>query len=163
MAVDGVIRTLLELFQDRRYEHKLQFGDNRLALEFSWLKKDDEIFLSALSKATFGQLFAQSMELTPTAGPVATEHTDDPHLFTTVDDKSLKPKIPRMVQQSLFPGNYWNHGENPQITLDLDPVNIPNAALAELTYEVRSIQSPDGKDIRRTEESKFKTTINPSI
>ena len=163
VEVDGVIRALIELFQDRRYKHKIQFADNRLALEFSWLKKDDEIFLSALSKATFGQLFAQSMELTPTTGPVATEYTDDPHLFTTVDDKSLKPKIPRMVQQSLFPGNYWNHGENPQMTLDLDPVNIPNAALAELTYEVRSIQSPDGKDIRRTEESKFKTTINPSI
>jgi predicted Zn finger-like uncharacterized protein len=161
VEVDGVIRALIELFQDQRYKHKLQFADNQLALEFSWLKKDDEIFLSALSKATFGQLFAQSMELTPTAGPVATEYTDDPHLFTTVDDKSLKPKIPRIVKQSLFPGNYWNLGQKPQMTLDLDPVNIPNAALAELTYEVRSIQSPDGKDILRAEENKFKTTINP--
>ena len=159
--VDGVIRALIALFQDQRYTHKLQFADNRLALEFSWTKEDDQIFLSALSQATFGQLFAQSMELTPSAGPVAAEYTDDPNLFTTVDEKSLKPKIPRIVRQSLFPGNYWNYGENPHMTLDLDPLNIPNAALAELSYEVVSIQSPDGRDILRTEENKFKPTLNP--
>lgn len=161
VEVEGVIRALIELFQDQRYEHQLQFADNRLALEFNWLKKDDEIFLSALSAATFGQLFAQSMELTPTAGPVTTEYADDPNLFTTVDGKSLKPKIPQIVKQSLFPGNYWNSDENPQMTLDLDPVNIPNAALAQLTYDVRTIQSPDGKDILRSEENKFKPILNP--
>ena len=159
--VDGAIGALLPLFQDRRFEHKLRFADNRLALEFSWLKKDDEAFLASLSKAAFGKLLAQSMELTPTAGPVAAEYTDDPHIFTTVDSKALKPKIPQIVKQGLFPGNYWNFGENPQMTLDLDPVNIPNAALAELNYEVRSIQSPDGKDILRADEKKFKPTINP--
>ena len=161
VAVDGVIRTLLELFQDRRYQHKLEFADNRLALEFNWLKNDDSAFLAALSKATIGQLFAQSMGLTPTAGPVAAEYMEDPHLFTTVDGKGLKPKIPQIVKQSLFPGRYWNFGGNSQMTLDLDPVSIPNAVLAKLTYEVKSIQSPDGKDILRAEENKFKPTINP--
>ncbi len=160
-GVDSVIGALIELFQDQRYTHKLQFADNRLALEFSWMKEDDEIFISALSKATFGQLLAQSMELKPTAGPVAAEYTDDPLLFTTVDEKSLKPKIPRIVRQSLFPGNYWNYGENPHMTLDLDPLNIPNAALAELSYDVVSVQSPDGRNILRPEENKFKPTLNP--
>jgi predicted Zn finger-like uncharacterized protein len=161
VEVDGVIRALIELFQDRRYKHKLQFANNRLALDLSWLKKDDQVFLAALAKATMGQLFAQSMELTPTAGPVTAEYMDDPHLFTTVDDKTLKPKIPQIVKQSLFPGNYWNFGENPQMTLDLDPVNIPNATLAELTYKVNSIQSPEGKDILRPEKNKVKPKINP--
>ena len=100
--------------------------------------------------------------LTPSAGAVAAEYADDPPLFTTVDEKSIKPKIPRIVKQSLFPGHYWSFGENPRMALDLDPVNIPNAALAELTYEVRSIQSPDGKDIQRAAENKFQPTINPS-
>ncbi|MGB5746131.1 MAG: zinc-ribbon domain-containing protein [Desulfobacterales bacterium] len=99
--------------------------------------------------------------LTPSAGPVAAEYADDPPLFTTVDEKSLKPKIPQIVKQGLFPEHYWSFGENPQMALDLDPVNIPNAALAELTYEVRSIQSPDGKDIQRAEENKFNPAINP--
>ena len=160
-GVDGAIRALLGIFRDRRYKHKLQFADNRLALEFSWLKKDDEAFLASLSKATFGTLMAQSMGLTPTAGPVPAEYTDDPQLFTTVDGKTLKPKIPEIVKQSLFPGNYWNFGENPQMTLDLDPLDMPNAALAELTYEVRAIQSPDGKDILAADEKKFKPAISP--
>jgi predicted Zn finger-like uncharacterized protein len=99
--------------------------------------------------------------LTPSAGPLTAEYTFDPPLFTLVDEKSLKPKIPRIVKQSIFPGHYLNFGENPQMTLNLDPVSIPNAALAELTYEVRSIQSPDGKDIQRAEEKKFNPTINP--
>ncbi len=160
-AVDSIIGALLAIFQDRRYQHRLQFADNRLALEFSWLKKDDEILRASLSRATLGQLFAQSMVLTPTAGPVASEYADDPYLFTTVDGNNLKPKIPLIIKQSLFPGHYRNFGENPQMTLDLDPVNIPNAALAELTYVVRSIQSPDGVDIRRAEERNLKPTINP--
>jgi predicted Zn finger-like uncharacterized protein len=161
VAVDGVIRTLLELFQDRRYQHKLEFADNRLALEFNWLKNDDSAFLAALPKATIGQLFAQSMGLTPTPGPVAAEYMEDPHLFTTVDGKGLKPKIPGIVKQSIFPGRYWNFGENSQMTLDLDPVSIPNAVLAKLSYDVKSIQSPEGRDILRVEENKFKPTINP--
>ena len=161
VAVDGIIRALLELFQDDRYEHTLDFADNRLALEFSWSKKDDEAFLASLSKATIGQMFAQSIELAPTPGPIISEYKDDPHLFTTVDGKVLKPKIPRIIKQSLFPGHYWNYGENPQMTLELDPVDIPNAALAALTYEVRSIQSPDGKDLLRTEENKYKPSLSP--
>lgn len=157
----GVIRTLPEIFQDRRYPHKLEFADNRLSFEINWLKDDDSAFLAALSKANIGQLFAQSTGLTPTPGPVAAEYMEDPHLFTTVDGKGLKPKIPQIVKQSLFPGRYWNFGENPRMTLDLDPVSIPNAVLAKLTYDVKSIQSPDGKDILFAEENKFKLTINP--
>jgi len=159
---DGSVnKALLALFQDRRYKHKLQFADNRLALEFNWLEKDDEAFLASLSTATVGKFFAQGVAVTPTAGPVAAEYEDDPQLFTTVDGKTLKPKIPQIVKESLFPGRYLNFGENPQMTLDLDPVNIPNAALARLTYEVQSIQSPDGKDILRADEKQFKYTINP--
>jgi len=71
--VDSVIKILIEIFQDRRYGRKLQFADNRLTLEFSWRKKDDQLILTALSKAPLGQLFAQSMALTPTPGPVAAE------------------------------------------------------------------------------------------
>jgi predicted Zn finger-like uncharacterized protein len=159
--VEGVIRALWELFQDQRYQHDIQFAGNRLDLEFSWLKKDDTVFWSALSKATIGQLFAQSMELAPTPGPVVAKYTGDPQLFTTVDSKALKPKIPQIVKQSLFPGSYRDFGASPQMTLELDPLDIPNAALAQLTYEVRAIRTPDGKDILGAEENQFKPTIKP--
>jgi predicted Zn finger-like uncharacterized protein len=161
VEVDGIIRTLLELFQDPRFQHTLGFADNRLSVEFNWLKDDDNAFLAALSTATIGPLFARETGLKPSPGAVAAEYREDPLLFTTVDGNDLKPKIPRIVKQSLFPGRYWNFGENYQMTLDLDPVAIPNAALAKLTYEVKSIRSPDGKDILRVAETNYKPTLNP--
>jgi len=161
VEVDGVIRKLIELFQNRRYQHKLRFTDNRLVMEFSWSKKDDKAFLAALSEATIGQLLAGSMKLDPTKGPVETQYVDDPHFFTDVDADRIKPGIPQIVKQSLFPGHYWNFGDQPQMTLDLDTVDIANAALAELTYEVRSVRSPDGKEVLRVEKNKFKAKIHP--
>ncbi len=159
--IDGIIRNLIELFQDQRYQHTLDFKDNRLALEFSWSEKEDEAFLTALTAATIGQLFAGSMELSPTPGEVATRYATEPYIVTAVDTDPLKAKIPRMIKDSLFPGHYWNMGDKPQMTLDLDTIDLPNAALAELTYQVKSIQSPDGKDVLRIEEHKFKHRIQP--
>ena len=47
------------------------------------------------------------------------------------------------------------------MTLTLDPVDIPNAALAELTYDVLGIKTPAGKDVMRRVENQFKFKINP--
>jgi predicted Zn finger-like uncharacterized protein len=158
---NGIIRSLIELFQDQRYQHTLDFKDNRLALEFSWSQKEDEAFLTALTAATVGQLFAGSMELSPTPGKVETRYATEPDIITAVDSDQLKAKIPRMIKDRLFPGHYWDMSAKPQMTLDLDTIDLPNAALAELTYEVKSIQSPDGKDVLRVEENKFKPRIQP--
>ena len=158
---NGIIRNLIELFQDQRYQHTLDFKDNRLALEFSWSEKEDEAFLTALSAATIGQLIAGSMELSPTPGEVKTRHATEPYIVTAVDTDQLKAKIPQIINDSLFPGQYWNMGDKPHMTLDVDTMDLPNAALAELTYEVKSIQSPDGKDVLRIEEHKFKHGIQP--
>jgi hypothetical protein len=66
-----------------------------------------------------------------------------------------------MISDALFPGHYWSMGAKPQMTLDLDTIDMPNAALAELTYEVKSIQSPDGKNVLRNEENQNKPRIKP--
>lgn len=159
--IDGIIRNLIELFQDHRYQHRLDFKDNRLALEFNWSQKEDEAFLTALTAATIGQLFAGSLELSPTPGEIETRYTTEPDIVTTVDSEPLKAKIPQMIKNSLFPGHYWNRQEKPQMTLDLDTIDLPNAAFAELTYTVKSIQSPDGRDILRVEDSKIIPRIQP--
>jgi len=68
----------------------------------------------------------------------------------------------RLKQEALEETDEYSFPDEPyQMTLDLDPVDIPNAALAELTYEVRSIQTPDGKNILRADQKQFKPTINP--
>lgn len=159
--INSIIRNLVELFQDQRYQHSLDFKNNRLALEFSWSEKEDETFLTALTATTIGQLFAGGRDLPPTPGKVATRYTQEPNFVTAVDTGQLKTKIPQLIKDSLFPSQYWSRGDKPQMTLDLDTIDLPNAALAEMTYEVKSIKSPDGRDILRAEENKFTPRIQP--
>jgi len=160
-TVAGIVRQLAQLFEDSRYKHQLVFKDNRLELKFSWSAKDDPALLAALSRATTRELFSRNMKLKPSESPVETQYTDDPQLMTTVDVKRLKPRIPAIFKQNLFPGHFWNSGDKPQMTLDLDPVDLPNAELAELSYEVVSIESPQGQNVLRREDTRFKRKINP--
>ncbi|CAB1070897.1 hypothetical protein D1AOALGA4SA_1060 [Olavius algarvensis Delta 1 endosymbiont] len=159
--INGIIKNLIELFKDQRYQHTLDYKNNRLSLEFSWSKTEDEAFLTALTAATIGQLFAASMELTPTPGAVTTRYAAEPDVVAAVDSDQLRAEIPALIKNSLFPGYYWNQGDQPQMTLDLDTIDIPNGMLAEMTYEVKSVESPDGRDIRRVDENKFKPRIQP--
>jgi len=159
--INGIIRSLIELFKDQRYQHALDYNDNRLSLEFSWSKKEDEAFLTALTAATIGQLFTASMQMTPTPGVVTTRYSTEPDVVADVDSDQLRTEIPPLIKNSLFPGYYWNQGDQPQMTLDLDTIELPNGMLAEMTYEVISVESPDGRDILRAEESQFKPRIQP--
>ena len=159
--INSIIRNLIELFQDHRYQHTLDFKNNRLALDFSWSKKEDETFLTALTAATIGQFFAGGTDLSPTPGKVETRYAPEPNFVTTVDTDQLKTKIPQLIKDSLFPSQYWDRVDNPQMTLNLDTIDMPNAALAEMTYEVKSIKSPDGREVLRVEESKFKPRVLP--
>ena len=157
----GIIRNLIKLFKDQRYQHRLDFKDNRLALKFSWTEKEDEAFMTALTAATVGQMLAGSMVLSPSPGAVQTRYAPEPVIVAAVDMEKLKAQIPQVIKESLFPGHYWSQGDKPRMTLDIDTVDLPNAAMAELTYEVRSIKSPGGKEVLRIEESQFQPRIQP--
>jgi hypothetical protein len=161
LDVDGIVLNLIALIQDPRYQQQIQFDNNRLALEFSWSEKDDNAFLSALSEATIGHLIAQSMQLEPTAGYVETKYTDAPKLEASVNVKKLQLAIPQVFSQSLFPGHYFESGDAPHMTLSLDTVDIPNASLAELTYDVMSVQTKEGNDVTRQTEDQFKQKLRP--
>jgi len=91
-------------------------------LELNWEEQHDKAFFASLSEATLGQLFAQSMTLTPSEGPISARYDAPPRLSTAVNVDNLKKTIPAAVQQSLFPGNYWGSGDQPRMTLDLDTI-----------------------------------------
>ena len=131
-------------------------------MELSWKKQQDKAFLTALSEATLGQMFAQGMDLTPSEGPITVQYEEPPRLSANVDVNNLKLTIPDTVQQSLLPGNYWGSGDQPRMTLKLDTIDVPNASLAELTYEVLEVLTTDGKNVMRTEKNQFQPKINPA-
>ena len=161
LDIDGMVLKLIELFNDPRYQHKIRLENNRLMLDLNWQEQHDKAFFASLSEATLGQLFAQGMELTPSKGRIAPRYTHPPRLSSTVDIDNLKKTIPAAVQKSLFPGNYWDFGDQPHMTLAVDTIDVPNASLAEMTYEVLDVVSTDGASIMRIEENQFQHIINP--
>jgi transcription elongation factor Elf1 len=161
LDVDGMILKLIELFNDSRYRHKVGLENNRLTLELNWKAQHDKVFFASLSEATIGQLLAQGMELSPSVGPIAARYTHPPHLSSAVDIENLKKTIPAVVQKSLFPGNYWDFGDQPRMTLAIDTIEIPNSSLAQMTYEMLDVVSTDGGSIMRIEENQFQQMISP--
>jgi len=161
LNVDGIALKLIALLNDPRYPHQIGHKNNRLTLELNWEEQYDKALLTSLSEATLGQIFAQSMDLAPSEGPVKTQYTEAPRLSAAVNVNNLKKTIPNAVRQSLFPGNYWSFGEQPRMTLDFDTIEVPNASLAQLTYEVLEVVTIDGTNVLRVEENQFQHKINP--
>jgi hypothetical protein len=158
---EGMVLDLVKLIEDERFDSNVQFSDNRLALDFNWSEKDDQIIFAALSQATIGHILAQSMVIEPTEGDIETQYIHEPELVSSVNVEQLKQQIPSSFQQSLFPGQFWDFGDEPHMTLELDTVELPNSTLAEATYEVLATTSPEGKSIQRKDEQRMKQMIRP--
>jgi hypothetical protein len=161
LNVDGIVSKLIEMIDDPLYHHNVLYKNNRLTLELSWEKQHDKVFLTALSEAAVGQMFAQSMDLTPSNGPITVQYTEPPRLSSNINVNNLKQVVPDAIQHSLFPGNYWGFGDQPRMTLDLGTIDVPNASLAQLTYEVLEVLATDGTNVMRTEENQVQHRINP--
>jgi predicted Zn finger-like uncharacterized protein len=159
--VDGIALKLIELLNDPRYQHQIAQQNNRINLELNWDEQDDQALLASLSEATIGQLFAQSIDLAPSEGPIGTQYAEPPRISTSVNVNKLKETLPEAVQKSLFPGKYWSSGDEPRMTLDLDTLQFPNVSMAQLTYEVLEVLTTDGTGVMRREESQFQYKLRP--
>jgi hypothetical protein len=161
---EGLVLNLTELLNDERLESNISFEKNRLAVELTWFAENDEGIYRSLTEATIGYLFAQSMGSgEPTSGPIKTRYGAAPKLVASVDAAKIKGKIPAAVTGSLFPGHYWRMGNNPRMTLEFDPIDLPNAALAELNYEILSIGVAGQKNVLREENNPVKQATGSFI
>ncbi len=159
---DGIVSKLIEILNDPRYHHNIGYQKNNLlTLEISWEKQHDNPFLTALSEAILGQMFAPSIDLLPSNGPITVQYTEPPQFFANIDVNNLRQMIPVAVQKSLLPGNYWELGDQPRMTLELGTVDVPNASLAQLTYEVLEVLTTDGTNVMRMGENQYQPKINP--
>jgi predicted Zn finger-like uncharacterized protein len=147
---EGLVLNLTELLNDERLENNISFEKNRLSIDLTWSAEDDDSIYRILTEATIGYLFAQSMGSgEPTSGPIEIRYETAPKLVARVDTAKIKGKIHAAVKNSLFPGHYWRMGNNPRMMLEFDPIDLPNAVLAELNYEILSIGVPGEKNVLR--------------
>lgn len=161
-APHGVLNSMIKLLEDSRLETGIKFHDNRLTLNVGWDGLDDQGVLTALSRATLGQLMARTMMGggDPTPGPVKTVYADPPRLTRAVDVERLKQDLPKQIGMALFPSHFRQNGDAPNMTLELDPVAIPNAALAKIDYEILNIKTPDERDIYRPTDQPFVAPVD---
>ncbi len=164
LDTEGLILSLLELLNDERLASTINFENNRLSIDLTWSEEDDESILQSLAQATFGYLFTPSMSHGKLIeDPVETRYTNAPDLIPQVDVAKIRGVIQQAIKNSLFPGHYWRHGDNPRVTLELDPIDLPNACIAELTYEIIRIGVPGKRNVLRKEDNPVKQAIGSSI
>ncbi len=158
----GVVNSMVRLLSDPRLQTDMEFNKNRLRLKIGWHQRNDEPILKALSEATLGQLFAGTMINggEPTSGPVKTTYRETPALTLDIDPDAFKKELPHRIETALFPDHFWQSNDDPNMTLELDPVIIPNAELANVDYEILSVQSLDGRNILRQTDAPFKSPLN---
>jgi predicted Zn finger-like uncharacterized protein len=151
---EGLVLNLVQLLNDERLGRNISFEKNRLAIDLIWSEEDDESVFQSLADATMGYMLTQSpSSREPTAGPIDPRYVPAPQLVLPVNVSKIKGTIPEAVKNSLFPSHYWRLGDKPRMNLELDPIALPNAAIAELSYEILSIGVPGGKNVLRKEDS----------
>jgi hypothetical protein len=147
---EGMAMKIAELIDDQRFESRLDFKDNRLSINLNWRQEDDQGVFQALTQATLDFILSQSMSAgRPSKGPVETHYVDAPLLSAEVNADEVKGEIPKIVQRSLFPGHYWDFGDEPRMDLSVDPFDLPNGSIAELTYEILAVGPSGGENVLR--------------
>jgi predicted Zn finger-like uncharacterized protein len=159
LAAEQILASLINFSKDSDYQHRLTFKRNRLNLNLSWQAQNDEDFLTALAEAAFGQTVAVEMGLQPTKGRITARYANAPLMMASVDAGALQSEIPKVLEQSIFAGGYFDQGDNPRMTLKMRPFDLPNAALAELTYDVKAVLTSDGKDVLRPVVGKSRSKL----
>jgi hypothetical protein len=164
METGDFVLNLVELLNDRRLDSTVDFESNRLSIDLTWSQEEDESILHSLADATIGYLFERSIvNDKPTEGSIPARYATTPKLISRVNAPPPKSKIRQAVKNSLFPNHFWQLGNNPRMKLDLDPLDLPNAALAELHYEILSIGLPGDKNVLRKGDKTLKRLIGTTI
>jgi hypothetical protein len=161
LEAESIVTNMMKVLRDKRFDSKIVHEDNLLALEFNWEEKHDKELKTALSRATIGYMFAHAMELKPSAGEVDAEYTEEPQLVASLNFNQLKSEIPKRFRQRLFPGHYWHFMDDPFMKVVCDRVDMPNMAMASLSYDVLEATSPEGKSVLRHGKDPFKKPIRP--
>ncbi len=161
MDLDNIVLNLIELFEEDFVQQKVASVNNKLVLHLDWKKEHDEAFGGGLGKATIGYLISQAMggNMEPSKDSVTTTYRNDPELVNSLDKAGLDEVVRSSIKKVLFPGHYWKEGKEPHMTLEVDRPSLPNAFLAEITYEILSIDTASGENRYRKPEAFYGNSL----
>ena len=85
-------------------------------------------------------------------GPIETKYQAEPNLMEGGTVSDLKKALNVDINNKLFCGNYFDHGDTPKMQVALDALDIPNAILTEISYKIISVTAPDGTSVMRPDD-----------
>jgi hypothetical protein len=132
---------------------------NHMSLKLAWAQESDESVLQAVGGYIMGQLMRAAMGgmgMTMSSGgddgPVETDYTSDPVFEASITAAQLEKRLTEDILNSLFRGSFFDHGDKPRMTMTLDPLDVPNVSLTEMTYKITSVTGPDGASVMRPDD-----------
>ena len=132
---------------------------NNLSLKLAWSKAADEAVVQAVGGYVMGKVMAaafsgmdMAMGVSPDDGPIETSYTTEPRIQAGLTSDALKTQLTAEIPAKLFCGHYFSHGDKPHMSVDLDPLDVPNVDLTEITYQVSSVTAPDGTSVMRPDD-----------
>lgn len=154
--IDECLVGVMELLAHEGLQKEIRRSGNLLRLKLDWAEASDKEVKQLLAEATIGYVFSKSMggSMKPSEEPIEPAYTEKPVLQKTVDIKTLKTSLTAQLQQRVFPGWFFSGGDQPHMVLEMDPLDVPNAAMAEAEYEIKAAKTTDMRDVLREEEKK---------
>lgn len=164
-APDGFLSNLLETAGDVNWTQEPKQTGRLFTLDLRWEGEADREVRQALAQATLGYVLSKSMSghfggMKPSEGPIQTHYIRLPEFKKEVARSELEGEVARQLQARLFPGHYWEQGEEPQMTLELDALDVPNKELSEGEYEVLSVKAEGGREVVRRGGTQASSSLN---
>lgn len=157
VSMDQMTRSVVEIVKNPHLKTDVHFKNQQLSIEVQWEPEYDEMIVQTLHSAIFGGIISQAFigDLKPTPGQIASSYIQKPPISQDLDAFRLKQTLPEIIKNSLFTGHYWAAGDQPSMTLELDPIVIPNGHLSKMTYDILEIKSFNHVNLQRDVDPKF--------
>ena len=137
---------LADAVETQKLNRTMRVDGSMLAMALAWPAGADKAMSDAVGGATIGHVMARSFGIRPSEQPVAPVYVPGPQLGVSLEN--IQAQLTAKVKDAIFPAGYVKRGESTQVTLEIDPPEIPNAGLSHFSYEILSVKTKDGQDAK---------------
>ena len=137
---------LADAVETQKLNRTMKVDGSMLAVALAWLAGADKAMSDAIGGATVGHIMSKSFGMVPSEQPVVSVYVPGPQ--SGVAPEEIKAQLVAKVKDAIFPAGYMKQRGKPSVTLEIDPPDIPNARLSQFSYEIVSVKTKDGQDVK---------------
>ena len=161
---EEVLAGILATMNSEGFTSRSGYKDGKLLLQTSWTQDQDGVIAANVIKVVMGSMMGigttapTETDIAASEGEIVTEYENKPIQYGDQSSfEELKSGLAVAAKAKSFAGKYWDFGSEPHMSVDLDPMNLPNIGLFKGTYEVIAVKAPDDTDVFRPGKQTFNT------